>query len=175
MPNPVCPKCELELRPAIAGIAAEAMATFGAYQLWSADLWECPGCHNQVVYGFGASPVAEHHQENYAAAFDLFPGKPHVRFWANETERAKAVFPEAAPGVVNGDVPEFFRDALAVMMRGSCPFYGKSGIGGVLMDSLGNQCALILDAHAPCRMERAGETPNWTRCRFFNPEAEAQA
>ena len=55
---------------------------------------------------------------------------------------------------------------------GGCPFYSASlhferGVnhGGVLLNSGGNQCALITSAHSPCWME-VGESraPDWATC-----------
>ena len=40
--------------------------TWHPYKLWMADLCECPGCGAQVVMGFGARPIAEHYQREYA-------------------------------------------------------------------------------------------------------------
>jgi hypothetical protein len=143
MPNAVCPKCELEYRPAVSGIAAESMSVDGPYQLWSADLRECPGCLNQVVYRFGGSPIAEHFEPGYAVALQFSQGKPHVRFWANALEKAAG----------RGGSP-------------ACRFYGMSGQGGLnhLIPSGGNQCALILASIAPCQMELNGQPPQWERC-----------
>ena len=51
----------------------------------------------------------------------------------------------------------------------SCPFHGLIGNRhGLLMgDRSGNACALTF-AHAPCRMEMAGDAPAWDGCRFHN-------
>jgi hypothetical protein len=54
----------------------------------------------------------------------------------------------------------------------NCPFYGRAlfmGILGgkppfVLVDQEGNQCALVMTAYAPCRMEIDGDTPDWRTC-----------
>jgi hypothetical protein len=46
----------------------------------------------------------------------------------------------------------------------ACRFYGHSGISGLLTPSYGNQCALIVDAHSPCRFELAGKTPDENEC-----------
>lgn len=35
------------------------------YKIWSADLWECEGCHNQILSGFGQGPLAEHYQDGF--------------------------------------------------------------------------------------------------------------
>jgi hypothetical protein len=49
-----------------------------------------------------------------------------------------------------------------------CRYYGMSNVflrsTGELMGSGGNQCALILEAHAPCRMETAGFPPDESVC-----------
>ena len=56
----------------------------------------------------------------------------------------------------------------------SCPFYGHAiafvnGTHPVMMDTGGNQCALMTGAHSPCRMEIQGARPNWAECDR-NPE-----
>jgi hypothetical protein len=53
--------------------------------------------------------------------------------------------------------------------RHACPFYGFSGfgafgIGAPMMDSQGNQCALVVDSHSPCAMLIRGDTPDWFLC-----------
>ena len=49
-----------------------------------------------------------------------------------------------------------------------CRYYGKSHaalkVHGVLLDQLGNECAVVFDAHAGCKMEELGHTPDETRC-----------
>ena len=50
--------------------------------------------------------------------------------------------------------------------RARCPFYGFSGIPGILMDTEGNQCALVSDSYSPCYMEFQGQKPNWDECRY---------
>jgi hypothetical protein len=56
----------------------------------------------------------------------------------------------------------------------NCPFYGRAMFCSpvptrshppfVLFRQDGNQCALVLTSHSPCRMEIAGETPDWKDC-----------
>jgi len=50
----------------------------------------------------------------------------------------------------------------------SCRYYGKSHAvlkyTGRLYDQYGNECALIFDAFAPCKMEVLGHAPDETRC-----------
>lgn len=49
-----------------------------------------------------------------------------------------------------------------------CPFYGMHAIRGarMLMGSGGNQCAVIANAYAPCRMERDGKEPIFEDCEL---------
>ena len=45
-----------------------------------------------------------------------------------------------------------------------CRFYGMNGMFGALIPIGGNQCALIVTSHSPCRMEMERESPDETRC-----------
>lgn len=54
--------------------------------------------------------------------------------------------------------------------RPYCPFYGFSNMGGSLIDSKGNQCALITNSYSPCQMEMREEEPNWQSCPLNNTE-----
>jgi hypothetical protein len=49
-----------------------------------------------------------------------------------------------------------------------CPFYGMHAIpsAAALMGSGGNQCALITDSYAPCRLEIDGRLPILEDCEF---------
>lgn len=57
----------------------------------------------------------------------------------------------------------------------NCPFYGRSMVPTgtferpFLLIGLGisNRCALILDAHSPCKEEIAGRQVNWGTCGFL--------
>ena len=59
--------------------------------------------------------------------------------------------------------------------RPPCPFYGFNGMYGGFFDTDGNQCGLITDSHAPCRMEQEGDTPDWNGCIFYNTEENRAA
>jgi hypothetical protein len=49
--------------------------------------------------------------------------------------------------------------------RYHCPFYGfHLSEGTAMTDQKGNQCALQTGRYSPCRMERAGEVPDWDHC-----------
>lgn len=60
MGRPICVKCEVEFRMKIAGIYVKEMYRHNqeVYKVWSADLWECPLCGTQIVFGFGNNPLA---------------------------------------------------------------------------------------------------------------------
>ena len=72
----ICVACRKFLRPKKNGVLIEEMSpqgeTWAPYQLWHADLWECPGCRVQVVGGFGFEPVSEHYHPEYARVREAF-------------------------------------------------------------------------------------------------------
>lgn len=57
-------------------------------------------------------------------------------------------------------------------MAANCPFYGRflyRAPGGastpfLLWDQQGNQCAIVTESYAPCRMETSGEPVEWREC-----------
>jgi len=66
-------------------------------------------------------------------------------------------------------VPAYFEKERPV-----CPFYGFNGMFGGLIDSRGNQCALVKKSYSPCQMELDGETPDWHNCPL-NTEGAIEA
>jgi hypothetical protein len=50
----------------------------------------------------------------------------------------------------------------------TCRFYGCSNsalrLFNIQEPTYGNQCAAIMDAHAPCKMETLRKAPNETKC-----------
>ena len=58
--------------------------------------------------------------------------------------------------------------------RPRCPFYGFHYAMGALIDSNGNQCAMIVDSYSPCQMERNGEEIDWNNCKLNNERTEAR-
>lgn len=54
-----------------------------------------------------------------------------------------------------------------------CPFYGFHYVDrmNAFIDSMGNQCPLVRNAYAPCRMEIKGEMPDWERCQYNNSDS----
>ena len=55
----------------------------------------------------------------------------------------------------------------------NCPFYGRyaallgSGNFPILIDSHGNQCALITSSFAPCIREHEGLPVDWQECELL--------
>lgn len=56
----------------------------------------------------------------------------------------------------------------------NCPFYGRYLFGSLshvdqrpfmLLDSYGNQCAVIMVAHSPCYLEVEGKPVDWRECQ----------
>ena len=98
MPAPVCVTCQVEFRVKRNDIAAELMAAERSYQVWSADLWECPSCHFQIVSGFGACPIFEHFQAGYIYSLERQSVNGHARYWGNLEDQRRGL---AAIEVVN--------------------------------------------------------------------------
>ena len=78
MHRPVCVKCEVELRPKKNGVGLLDYADFGEYQIWDADLWECPRCNYQIVIGFGHSPIDIHNTDSFSATVECYKQKSKV-------------------------------------------------------------------------------------------------
>lgn len=84
-----CPKCQIELRVKQNGVGVETISQNGPYQFYQADLIECPGCHLEVLAGFGRQPILYHYQQpaydrllSYQRATNLV-----YRIWFNLVER----------------------------------------------------------------------------------------
>jgi len=62
MKRPICIKCETEFQQIKTGIAVVDMFSLPPkpYQIWLADLFECPVCKVQIVGGFADSPLVRH-------------------------------------------------------------------------------------------------------------------
>jgi len=76
--------CGRFLYPVRNSVTVEELTETGEpYKLWSADLWGCADCETRVIAGFGALPLAEHYQSDYAAVramragyTPIYPGRP---------------------------------------------------------------------------------------------------
>jgi len=65
--RPVCVKCRCEMWPETNGVGLLDLNDNGRpYELWDADLWQCPSCKFQVVGGFAYNPISVHYQPDFA-------------------------------------------------------------------------------------------------------------
>lgn len=72
--------CGRFMRPKQNSVTVEELMEDGRpYKLWDADLYECVECGVEVISGFGAGPLAEHYQPDYAEQrarlAPIYPGR----------------------------------------------------------------------------------------------------
>ena len=66
MNNVTCVQCLTLLRPRKNDVCVHITMEDGRpYQLWQADLWECPDCGHQVLRGFGRDSWSEHYEHDF--------------------------------------------------------------------------------------------------------------
>jgi hypothetical protein len=65
------------------GAILELMTEHHSYQIWSADVFRCDGCGASTAI-FGQSPIAMHHQRDYAEIRRAYRPTP---FWSTFRER----------------------------------------------------------------------------------------
>ena len=86
--NPVCAKCQVEMRPETNGIGVLDMADFGPYQLWQADLWKCPVCGNEIIVGFAKEATTEHYLDGFDHTVNLWRNAGKLRIcWQNQKQK----------------------------------------------------------------------------------------
>lgn len=84
----VCAKCQIELRPLTNGIVALSMTTTGPYEIYSADLWHCPGCGWQGVFGASPQPTARHHDVGFDKLLETAErNRTVIPYWLNRREQ----------------------------------------------------------------------------------------
>lgn len=65
--NYICVPCKREMRLVKVGVIVEEHREDGsAYKIWGADLWECPTCGHQCIFGFADRPIVYHFDPSYA-------------------------------------------------------------------------------------------------------------
>lgn len=74
--HPICIKCECEYKPKKSGVYVELMAKWGSYEVFMADLLECPRCGHQVISGYGDRPAGAHFTDDYKTFLKSI-GKTH--------------------------------------------------------------------------------------------------
>ena len=61
-----CVPCKTYLRPRKNDIyVLTTMSDGKPYQIWNADLWECPDCGQQVILGYGMHAISEHYMDGF--------------------------------------------------------------------------------------------------------------
>ena len=61
--NVVCVDCEKEMLPHRTGaIVEEHTDDGGPYKIWSADVYRCSSCGQEVIARFARDPIAHHHE-----------------------------------------------------------------------------------------------------------------
>lgn len=72
MSRPVCVLCHVEFDCLKNGVGVLKMTVESGkqvpYQLWEADMWECPGCKSRIVSGFGRAAIAEAYHPSFENA-----------------------------------------------------------------------------------------------------------
>jgi len=63
--EPVCVKCQVEMKPEKNGVGVLDITAFGPYKIWVADKWKCPKCGYEVIVGFGIKAIAEHYEKSF--------------------------------------------------------------------------------------------------------------
>ena len=64
-PGYACASCKTMLRPRTNEIYVAVESDGQAYQIWCADLWECPDCGTQIILGYGQRPLSENYQDGF--------------------------------------------------------------------------------------------------------------
>ena len=65
--EPVCVKCETEMRPEENDVRVVDMFSSPPEpdSIWCADKWKCPICGVEVVIGFGQHAYINHYEEDF--------------------------------------------------------------------------------------------------------------
>lgn len=72
MHKPVCVKCQRDMSRMESGRVVLDRAAWGPYQLWFADLWKCPSCGFEIMYGFGNEPFSRHFEDDFEHFVDKY-------------------------------------------------------------------------------------------------------
>ena len=74
--RPVCVKCQVELRPE----KNETIAVYNDgekdHEAFWCDLWKCPTCGYQVLFGFGVGPFMAHYEADFKERLARFEANP---------------------------------------------------------------------------------------------------
>ena len=73
--RPVCKRCNCEMRPETNGVGVLDIVQGRPYELWSADLWRCPGCGVEIVGGYGNVPIAAHYESDFTVVLQSYESR----------------------------------------------------------------------------------------------------
>ena len=64
-------KCKTQMRCKKNDVRVIEGATRGtAEAIWSADLWACPVCGDELIAGFNIRPIIEHYEDGFEKALE---------------------------------------------------------------------------------------------------------
>ena len=84
MPKMVCVNCQTELQIEKTGVFVIEMFLDPPvpYKIWNADLWQCPGCHTEIVSGFASHQLVEHYEDDFEDMYKaILENKPNTVFF----------------------------------------------------------------------------------------------
>lgn len=84
--KPICVPCQRFYRPKKNGVyfvegmpmskdakpGIEDAELWKPYKLWCGDRWVCHGCNAEIIVGTGMRPIAERHEDDFAAKVRSF-------------------------------------------------------------------------------------------------------
>lgn len=116
------------MRPARAGVGVEAMTDRGSYQLFSADLLQCPVCNMRVLCGFGTVPLTEHFDIGYKGEVARYErGGRLFHSWLNIREKQRFLDRKSEP---DGDGKLVGAPSMASEYWYSCAWCGDGLLEG---------------------------------------------
>ena len=83
MPKQVCVNCSTEFKIEKNGVYVVEMFNNPPqpYKIWSADLWKCPKCKQEIIAGFGMQALAEHFQEHFNGMLEKIRGNSDIKVY----------------------------------------------------------------------------------------------
>lgn len=70
--RPACVQCQCEMRCSKTGATIVVMSGGEPYQLWQADIFQCPGCGFEAVTGWASKPIRHSGQEDFKVYLERY-------------------------------------------------------------------------------------------------------
>lgn len=90
--RPACVSCQCEMRCSKTGATIVIMSGGKPYQLWQADIFQCPGCGFEAVTGWAEKPITHSGQEGFRACL-----KRYLDTGKEEGGRIEYIYEKPAP------------------------------------------------------------------------------